>query len=160
MLVNTVSIVNVDGSHTFELNDVTSPFRDLDVTVPDRSDNTRYKQQQMGSWPTRSYEGAMSVHVEGALFADSSPDYVVKRKALMLALRGTPGANVVSPRRGRVFLQFSGETHRWYFDYGPLEVSSPVMGNYPALTEYLITFGAFEAWFINEDNPNDLHYWS
>lgn len=160
MLVNTVSIVNVDGSHTFELNDVTSPLRDLDVTLPDRANNTRYRQQQMGAWPTRSYEGGMNVHVEGALFANDSTSYIAARKALMLALRGVPGANVVNRRRGRVFLQFSGEPHRWYFDYGPLEVSSPVQGDYPALTEYLITFGCYEAWFIDETTPTNLYYWS
>lgn len=155
----TVDIVNTDGVHTFSLNDVTSPLNDFDVTVADRSDSGRSKPQQAGSWPTRSFEGAMTIHMEGALFADTSEDYVTSRKALLLALRGVPGTPVTDYRRGRLFFQPAGETERWYQDFGPCDPSIPVKGDFPALTEFLISVECFVPYFIGETS-GDPQWWT
>lgn len=159
MLAEEIEFVNVDGIHTYQVNTIgaPAPLSQVDFTVNDRSNSTRYKMQMAGSWPTRSYEGDMSIHIEGSLFSDTSEDYWTERTNLLLALRGVPGIPVTNEKRGTVYIKPSGATERWYADYGPLTTSLPIAGNYPSLSQMLLTLGSFLPYMIGEDT-GDFHW--
>lgn len=169
MLADTVDIENADGTHTFSMNadsDGATPFtpiNDFDVTITDRSDATnssyRYKMQESGAWPTRSYEGEMSIHVEGNIFADTQEDYWTARTALITALRGVPGAAITAYKRGTLFVTPQGQTERWSADFGPITISAPLQANLVTGTPVLITVVSCLPWFIGETS-GDLFWWS
>lgn len=155
-----VNIMNVDGTHQFNLNDVTSPMSQFDVAPDDRSDAKRYKPQAAGSWPTRSFDGTMTISMQGVLFNSDSASCVTLRKSLMLALKGLPGIDVTAYKRGTISFQPNGESELWKADFGPMTVSAPVRGSYPAFIEYLITVETFTPYFYGGTTPSNLYYWN
>lgn len=165
MLANTVDIVNVDGVHSYSLNAEPpstpgfTPLRDFDVTLDDRAVADRYKQQQSGAWPTRSYEGAMTIHVEGSLFADTSTDYWTERMALLTACRGVPGANIVDTKRGTLFVTPYGWAERLYAEFQGFTFSAPLQGDHPAGSDILMSFVCNIPWFIGETSGTK-EWWS
>jgi hypothetical protein len=165
MLADTVDIENADGAHNYSLNadsggvNPFSPLDGFDVTIVDRGDATRYKQQQAGAWPTRSYEGEMAMNVKGNLFGDTQPDYWTARQNLLLACRGVPGANITAYKRGTLFVTPEGATERWFADFGPFTFSAPLEGNLVGGTPILLTLTSWTPWFFGEDTGN-LYWWS
>lgn len=150
---------NVDGSHSYDLNDVTSPARDFDVTINQRTDTTRTKVQQPGVWGTRSYRGAMTIHVEGDIFHDSPAQYVTLRLGMVLALFGDPDAVVTHDKLGRLSFTLDGQGESWYADCTISTFSAPMTANMPSLTSYLISFESFLPYFIGTDSGNK-YQWS
>jgi hypothetical protein len=167
MLASTIDIENVDGTHTFSLENTSgnpfAPISDFDVTITDRSDTQssqfRYKMQQSGAWPTRSYEGEMSMHLEGNLFEDTQADYWTARTNLLLACRGVPGAAITAYKRGTLFVTPEGATERWMADFGPFTFSAPVQANFVTGTPILLTLVSWTPWFIGETS-GDYYWWS
>lgn len=165
MLADTVDIENTDGVHNFSLNADSggvspfSPLSDFDVTLDDRADATRLKMQQSGAWPTRSYEGVMNMHIEGNLYADTDADYWTARQNLLLACRGTPGANITDYKRGTLYVTPQGSAERWKADFGPFTFSAPIQANLGTGTPILLTLVSWTPWFIGETS-GDLFWWS
>jgi hypothetical protein len=164
MLADTVDIENVDGTHTYSLNGdpggtAFSPLRDFDVTLDDRATQARYKQQASGTWPTRSYEGQMTIHIEGSLFGSTSENYWTARTALLKACRGLPGANITQTKRGTLYVTPQGATERWLADYQGFTDSLPIVSNMGTGSDMLLTFVCGTPWFIGETS-GDFFWWS
>lgn len=150
---------NIDGSNSFDFNDVDSPAKDFDVQVNQRSDTSRTKVQQQGVWGTRTFRGAMTIHIEGDLFADTSPEYVTKRLTMVKALFGEPDTVITHDKLGRLSFQLDGLDESWYTDCTISAFSAPVTALMPALTSYLVSFESFLPYFIGSDS-GDYFYWS
>lgn len=153
---------NVDGAHTFAFNDVTSPLNTLDVTVDPRVNTDRAKMEQHGINPTKSKRGGMSIHIEGAMFKDTTDNYVAYRKTLALALFGVPTDLVVfddERKLGTLIVRFDGETEDWETDCTITAYTNPIKGLYPTLSEFAVTFFSWTPWFTGVTSSN-YYYWS
>lgn len=155
MFDGTVTWTSVDTSvSAYSMNDTTSPMNDFEPTLNTRTDTTRDKPMTPGKWRTRSQLGNYTIHAEGTLFADTSADYITARKALVLALFGTPDRFVTEDYMGTLAVTPEGETEAWEIDCVVTMFSAPIKGNYPALTDYLVTFESFDPWFIGATSGN------
>lgn len=152
---------NVDGSHSYSFNDVQSPLNLFDPTVAVRIDTSRNKLQLPGVNPTKPYRGGMELHMEGLLFAESSSAYFTERQSIMLALYGDPNTPPDPTERidGTLVIRLDGATEDWEADCAVTAFTAPLKGNYPALTEYGVTFFSWKSWFIGSSS-GDFYYYS
>lgn len=134
-----------------------APFVELDMTVDERTVTDRDRMQLHGTNPTFSYSGGMTLDVTGDLMLDTSENYIIERKAMLLALRGDPDTQPSVRRRGILELQWAGDDESMKIDVTIMKFSMPITGAYPAYTQYLATFFAFKPWFTGSTS-GDLFY--
>lgn len=158
-MLDTMTFTNWDGITYTQINDDKSPLSVFETTPEFRADTSRKKSQRPGVHPTIQLEGGMEIHVEGALFDDSSELYVATRKAMIAAFRGIPGTYSTTARKsGTLSLRPAGEDEDWTCDCVVTAFSAPVKALYPSLTEFAITLFSWNSWFIGA-NSGDLYYW-
>lgn len=153
--------INVDGVSTYSLNDVKSPLNTFDVQVANRTETGRNKMEQHGVNSTiASVRGGMEIHVEGSLFAETSSAYATERKALVKALFGDPNTPVTLTDRtnGTLTIRVDGETEDWEAYCAVTVFQAPMKGNFPALTDYLVTFFSWEPWFTGSSSGDKYYY--
>lgn len=160
-MIESSQITNKDGSTFYQVNDTKSPFTLFDVSVQRRADTGRNRSQNHGVNPTISLKGGMEIHLEGALFDDSSELYIVQRKALIAAVEGDPNVDPDLATRFDLTYEvtFSGETEAWQTECIVSEFTAPVRALYPALTEYALTLFSWTPWFVGADTGT-RYYWT
>src|SRR5215831_10733194 len=110
---------------SYSFNTDVAPLHDFDVVVQERNATDRNKGQQHGVWPTYSYMGGMEIHIEGDLLADDSDDFVVKKIALINALRPDPNLPVTDRSHGTFVVRFDNTTEAWKTDVIMTAFSAP-----------------------------------
>lgn len=160
-MIDSFTLVNVDGTHSYAINTDIVPMHDFDVTVAERTDTARNKSQQHGVNATHSLRGGMEIHAEGDIFGNDSPDYIVNRKAFLAALFGDPNAALVlaNKKMGTVVIQLNGETETWQTDYTVTAFSAPVQGLSPSRTPFLLTLFSWTPWFVGTSSGT-RYYWA
>lgn len=160
-MLNKCEFHNANNTNVFAFNTDTSPLNGFDVTGVTRISTERNKPQRHGVNPTFPYRGGMEIHIEGAIFKDTTDNYVAYRKTLALALFGNPNATaaVTNRKNGTLIINVDGETEDWETDCVVTAYSNPIKGLYPTLSEFLITFFSWTPWFTGV-NTSNLYYWS
>lgn len=171
MFSSTLDWYPANGGSTYSFNDVTTPMNDFDVQVNQRSDVTRTIPMNQGVYPTRTFRGAMTIHVEGQLFssvgvddAATAANYVAARKAMVTALFGNPTDVITFYYLGTMKFTPEGETELWTAQCtisafsAPNQAAAGTDGG-PARSAYLITFESFLPYFIG-GTTGDFYYWS
>jgi hypothetical protein len=159
-MINSITINNVDGTHSYQINTDVAPLHDFDVTVTERVNMSRQKAQANGVWPTLSFRDAMEIHVEGDIFGTSSSDYFTKRASLIAACYGDPNAALVltNRKRGDLDIDFVGSTEHWKCPFTITAFSAPVQGLSPSRTPFLITFSSTQPYFTGVTSGNFYYY--
>jgi hypothetical protein len=152
-MITSLQYIPTVGS-TVTLNDLVYPVREFDVeTLIDVRDYK--KMAQPGEWSVYAYPGAMTIHCEGSILGTSSSDYVTKRLALLDAIL-PPIATLTSRIHGTVRIQMDGWTETADAEVIVTQQSIPMKANYPAISDFMITWKAFLPYF--EGNTSSTKY--
>lgn len=159
-MINSVTINNINGSDSYEINTDVAPLHDFDIAVTERTNLSRQKSQDNGLWPTLSFRDQMEIHVEGDIFGSSSSDYFTKRLALIAACFGDPNVPPVLTDRklGDLDIDFVGSTEHWTCPFIISAFSAPLQGLSPSRTPYLITFVSFVPYFVGVTSGDKYYY--
>lgn len=105
-----------------------------------------------GQWPTFHYPDAMTIHAQGRILgigasdALRSADYVTKRLALLDAV--LPPVTILTERHHAVLrVRMDGMTEDADAQVVCITPSIPLAALYPAQSEFMITWKAFEPYF-------------
>ena len=105
-----------------------------------------------GQWPTFHYPDAMTVHAEGKILGVGSTDalratsYITQRINLLDAV--LPPIQLLTTRRHAVLrVRFDGMTEDADVDVVVIQESIPMAALFPAYSEFMITWKAFEPYF-------------
>ena len=105
-----------------------------------------------GEWPTFSYPGALTSHVEGNIIGSgatdalASADYVTKRLALLDAV--LPPIGVQTARKhGVLRCRLDGMTEDADTDVIVTQIQIPMAALFPANSEFMITWKGFNPYF-------------
>lgn len=155
-MITSLVYIPASGS-SVTLNDLNYPIHEFDVeTLLDPRDAK--KMGQPGQWPTFSYPGAMIIHAEGRILGSGvtpSNDYVTKRLALLDAIL-PPIGTLTSRIHGTLRIQMDGWTETADADVQVTQQSVPMRANYPAISEFMITWKSFLPYF--EGNSTATKY--
>lgn len=159
-MINSMTINNVDGIHSIDINTDLIPLNDFEVTVNERTITNRQKSQAHGLWPTRSLRDGMEIHAEGDIFGESSSDYFTRRIDLITALFGDPNADIVPTDRklGDLIIDFEGSTETWTCSYTISAWSAPLQGLSPSRSSFAVTFETWDPWFIGTVSGDRYYY--
>lgn len=157
---DTLKITNKDGSTYFYVNDVKSPLTDFDVTRQRRADTSRERSQKHGVNPTVSLKGGMEIHIEGALFDDSSTLYLAQRQSFVAAVEGNPNIDPVLSDRFDLYLDFTpdGGTEVWRATCIVSEFTNPVRANFPSLSEWALTLFSWMPWCVGLSTSTKYYF--
>lgn len=160
-MIESMTFTNADGTTYYQLNTDNTPLTVFDPTIQRRTETGRTRSQRHGVNPTLVLKGGMEVHLEGAIFDDSSALYVARRRAFVAAIEGDPSIDPDPTIRydGILQVELTGETEPWQTQCIVSEFTSPVRGLYPSLTEWALTLFSWTPWFIGTIS-GDRYYWT
>lgn len=122
------------------------------VTNIDQSANAK-KMAAPGQWPTFHYPDAMTIHAEGSILGIgasaslAAADYVTKRLALLDAV--LPPVTILTTRHHAVLrVRMDGMTEDADANVVVTQQSIPLAALFPANSRYMITWKAFEPYFV------------
>jgi hypothetical protein len=144
-MITSLVYIPTTGS-TVTLNDLNYPVEVFEVES--QIDVREYKKMaQPGEWPVWAYPGAMTIHCEGKIVGTGSTDYVTKRMALLDAIL-PPIATLTSRIHGKVRIQMDGWSETADADVIVTQQSVPMKANYPAISDFMVTWKAFLPYFV------------
>jgi hypothetical protein len=154
-MITKFEIRPVSGS-PIELNLMTAGIPIYPLSVCDiftNMDTKEFKRMAAaGEWPSFSYPGALTVHVEGKVIgagatdALASADYVTKRLALLDAV--LPPIQTLTSRKHAVLrCRLDGMTEDADTDVIVTSPQIPMVALYPAISEFMITWKGFNPYF-------------
>lgn len=151
-MISKWQFTNAETAFTYTFQDDSSPpdyapATHLDVFVNERATTSRYKMQGHGAWPTFTYRGEMTLDLTGDLYHDTSDQYIAERRSLIAALHGVPNTQPTVRNKGRLTVLWAGDAEDSYVDCTVIKTSIPQQGIFPALSQYMITFVAFDPFF-------------
>lgn len=159
-MLTKVELRNVLGQ-SIEINELTAsptyPLNQFNVDVDQRMEEHE-RMQQHGIWPAYTYDGAMTIHMEGDILAANSPAYVAARRALVDVVRINPLLTVTDRRRGTLIVRFDGEAEDWQADYGKCELDAPLAALSPGRTTFMLELRCFLPYFTGAVTGNP-YYW-
>jgi len=152
----TLKITNKDGSTFYYVNDVKSPLTNFEPSIMRRADASRERSQDHGINSTISLKGGMEIHMEGALFDDTSADYITQRNAFVLAVEGDPNVAPVLTTRFDLTLdlEFAGDTEAWFGEAIVSEFTAPITALFPAKTDWALTLFFWDPWLVGRTSGN------
>lgn len=105
-----------------------------------------------GHWPTFHYPDAMTIHAEGKILGIGANDtaratsYITQRINLLDAV--LPPVQLLTTRKhGVLRVRFDGMTEDADADIVVVQQSIPIAALFPAYSEFMITWKAFEPYF-------------
>ena len=105
-----------------------------------------------GEWPSFSYPGALTAHIEGNIIgagasdALASADYVAKRLALVDAV--LPPIQILTSRKHAVLrIRLDGMTEDADTDVIVTQSQIPMVALFPANSEFMVTWKGFNPYF-------------
>lgn len=129
------------------------PMRRMDIETNIDQPSSAKKMAAAGQWPTFHYPDAMTIHIEGSILgvgaSDSAraTDYITKRLALLDAV--LPPVTLLSSRiHAVVRVRFDGMSEDADAECVVTQQSIPVAALFPANSDFLITWKAFEPYFV------------
>ena len=130
------------------------PLSEFNITTNiDQSGNAK-RMAAPGQWPTFHYPDAMTIIAEGRILgiggSDSarSADYVTKRLALLDAALPPAVGPYTSRHHGVLRVRMDGMTEDADAQVVLIAPSIPLAALYPAQSEFMLTWKAFEPYFI------------
>lgn len=133
---------------TVTLNDLNYPLHvcEIETTLDPREFK---KMSESGEWPTFTYPGAMTIHVEGDIVGyggTPSVDYVTKRLAILDAV--LPPIGVLQARHhGTLRMKLEGMSENADALVVCSQQSIPMKSLYPSISEFSVTWKAFLPYF-------------
>ena len=130
------------------------PLSEFSITTNiDQSTNAK-RMAQPGQWPTFHYPDAMTIIAEGRILgiggsdAARASDYIAKRLALLDAALPPAVGPYTSRHHGVLRVRFDGMSEDADAQVVLLSPSMPVVALYPAQSEFMLTWKAFEPYFV------------
>jgi len=154
-MITKFEIRPVSGS-ALELNLMTAgipiyPLHTCDIFT--NMDTKEFKRMAAaGEWPSFSYPGALTAHIEGNIIgagasdALASADYVAKRLALVDAV--LPPIQILTSRKHAVLrIRLDGMTEDADTDVIVTQSQIPMVALFPANSEFMVTWKGFNPYF-------------
>lgn len=156
-------IRNVDGATNYSLDSdpVSTGFSSLQKFEPiihSRTVTDRDKSQAHGVWRTKTFQGGMSIDIQGTLQANTPANVMAQRALLTRALMGLPTDAITVRKMGAIRIRILGETEDWEADYTLLEKSIPVTSD-STVIQYLITIFCWNPFFNGVTTPANQYWW-
>lgn len=140
----TLNTTDGSGNHIY-------PLRRFEI-ITNIDTHDAKKMGSSGQWPTFHYPDAMTIHAEGSILgfgssdANRATDYITKRLALLDAV--LPPVGLLTSRHHAVLrVRFDGMTEDADANVVCVQQSMPMAALFPANSEFMITWKAFEPYF-------------
>jgi hypothetical protein len=161
-MLSKCEIHNVDGTTVYPLdsNPNSAGFSALtafNVEVQDRTITDRTKMQARGVWRTFSYEGGMTIDIEGTLQANSPANVLTQLALLTASLRGLPTDTITVRKRGFIKIRRLDATEDWQADFTVLGYTPKVSAE-TTVIPYMITLFCWDPYFTGS-GTSGLYYW-
>lgn len=150
--------VRPNSGSPVELNTLVYPLHVVEIT-PNIDPKTYQKLAAPGEWPSFTYEGAMTIHVEGDCIgsgATPGSDYTANRIALIDAIAPPVGV-LTSRKHGVIRIRMEGMTEDADVDVVVTQRSIPMRALYPSISEFLITWKAYLPYFTGVTTPTNIY---
>lgn len=133
------------------------PLSEITFDIDARADD-RQKMQRHGIWGNSTLAGALIIHFEGNLIANTA-ELVNAYKLEMMRIHMPPfGGGRYANQVGQLYLKFSGASETYYAKVGyeafPRAVSRAF---HPAILPFSVTFKAFDGYMLGVSTGNP--YW-
>lgn len=140
-----LNTVDGGGNHLY-------PLHTFDITALTDQPAPKKRMAYPGEWPTFHYAAAQIIHAEGQILGIGASDlarsqsYITQRLALLDAL--TPPVQLLTARtHGTLRVHYDGMAEAAQVECVCTQRSAPMQALFPANTEFMITWKAFEPYF-------------
>jgi hypothetical protein len=146
-MISKVQIANANGVDSYQLDvaPATSGYSTVTSFKPEIEDRTitdRNRTQNRGKWPTFSYEGGMSIEIQGRILADTPSHVMTQLELLTKSLRGTPTDAISVRRHGTLTIRRLDKSEDWFCFFTILATSIPITAESTNI-EYMVTLFSF-----------------
>lgn len=154
-MLDKVDFRNINGE-IWHFNTADCPLHDFSIDYDVRPEGEEQnRMQEDGIWPHYTYVGKALVHLEGAILADTTADYVTKAMNINRIILPIPKQRQTVRKLGDLIMRYTGMTEDMIascgLDGSPL---MPKAANFPTVSEFTITFKIFDGYFVGVATGN------
>jgi hypothetical protein len=153
-MIDVCNFTNLFGE-TWQFNTTTCPLKEYSVDHDIRTGDDIERMNEHGIWPQYTHVGKCLIHLTGDILRDSTADYcaaVILLKRILMP----KDEKQVTRKLGTLTLQYTGQESMSgdvTLDGSP---ELPKLANYPTVGEFMITFKAFNPYFVGSSGRKYL----
>jgi len=151
---NTIDVYQLDQAPVSTGYSILTSFK---PEIEDRTITDRNRTQNRGKWPTFSYEGGMSIEMEGRILADTPAHVMTQLELLEKSLRGTPTDAISVRRHGTLTVRRLDKTEDWFCYFTILAATFPLTAESTNI-DYLLTLFSFLPYWTGVTSGN-FFFW-